>query len=560
MRPLADKLYRLSAGLCALLALGLILVALPASSQRPVRGTRGQASIHRVVNFTELARQRQLAPVPPGPRRSIPFLSPRVVEEVPPEAIEAARAQMALAPPPADVLPRPLSPAPAANFEALPDNGLSIPPDTQGAVGPNHLMVALNSEVRVQNRTGATLSTVSLESFWASTGASGLFDPKLAYDPFNNRWIFTAVSDRQSAGSSLVIGASQTSDPTGTWDLFRVDADAGNVDWADYPSLGFNKDWIVVTLNMFTVAANNFSGVVMFVFSKSAMYTQPATAPFTRFGPSQTGTQAPALTYDNTLSTMYLVRVFNPNFNLPPPTGFLRLSTITGPVGSETLDIDGSFVSTPNPWDASPPGGADFASQQGSAQKIQNNDDRMLALVYRGGSLWASHSAFLPAGGAPTRTAAQWWQFMPTTPTATVQQFGRVEGAADTFFAFPTITVNSRGDALMGFGTFSGSQFAGAGYAFRAAGDPVNTMRPVVTYKAGEAAYFKTFGGSDNRWGDYSATQVDPVNDVDFWTIQEYAKTPFVGGPFDGESRWGTWWAKVSPPAVRKRRAQVISQ
>ena len=38
------------------------------------------------------------------------------------------------------------------NFEALPDNNTSIPPHTNGAAGPNHLMTMLNSEVVIQNK------------------------------------------------------------------------------------------------------------------------------------------------------------------------------------------------------------------------------------------------------------------------------------------------------------------------------------------------------------------------------------------------------------------------
>ena len=33
------------------------------------------------------------------------------------------------------------------------DNGAVIPPDTQGTVGPNHLMAALNSNVTIETRT-----------------------------------------------------------------------------------------------------------------------------------------------------------------------------------------------------------------------------------------------------------------------------------------------------------------------------------------------------------------------------------------------------------------------
>ena len=46
------------------------------------------------------------------------------------------------------------------------------PPDTQGAVGPNHLMVTLNSQVRIQDRSGRALSTVTLSDFWRASAAA----------------------------------------------------------------------------------------------------------------------------------------------------------------------------------------------------------------------------------------------------------------------------------------------------------------------------------------------------------------------------------------------------
>jgi hypothetical protein len=60
-------------------------------------------------------------------------------------------------------------------------------------------------------------------------------------------------------------------------------------------------------------------------------------------------------------------------------------------------------------------------------------------------------------------------------------------------------------------------------------------------YKTGQATYYKTFGGALNRWGDYSATTVDP-GDGSFWTLQEFAYTP--------SNNWGTAWANVAASAV----------
>jgi len=63
-------------------------------------------------------------------------------------------------------------------------------------------------------------------------------------------------------------------------------------------------------------------------------------------------------------------------------------------------------------------------------------------------------------------------------------------------------------------------------------------MEAGATLKAGEAAYFKDFGTGDNRWGDFSSTVVDPVDDTAMWTIQEYAGR---------NNMWGLWWGEVNP-------------
>ena len=62
-------------------------------------------------------------------------------------------------------------------------------------------------------------------------------------------------------------------------------------------------------------------------------------------------------------------------------------------------------------------------------------------------------------------------------------------------------------------------------------------MRAGIVLKAGEAPYFKDLGTGDNRWGDFSSTVVDPLDDLSLWTLQEYAAT---------NNNWGTWWGEVS--------------
>jgi hypothetical protein len=80
---------------------------------------------------------------------------------------------------------------PCINFNALNDDGTSFPPDVNGAVGFDHLVTTLNTEVRVQNKQGGVISTVSLTGFWNGLGGhTDIFDPKITYDPYDRRWIF----------------------------------------------------------------------------------------------------------------------------------------------------------------------------------------------------------------------------------------------------------------------------------------------------------------------------------------------------------------------------------
>ena len=75
--------------------------------------------------------------------------------------------------------------------------------------------------------------------------------------------------------------------------------------------------------------------------------------------------------------------------------------------------------------------------------------------------------------------------------------------------------------------------------------DPPGTVRTVDVIKDGESYYTKFFSGKRNRWGDYSATVVDPVDDNTFWTIQEYAAMRV--GTDSSSGRWGTWWGQINP-------------
>jgi len=77
------------------------------------------------------------------------------------------------------------------------------------------------------------------------------------------------------------------------------------------------------------------------------------------------------------------------------------------------------------------------------------------------------------------------------------------------------------GDLALGYSASSTTIHPQIRYAGRLVTDPINTLGQ------GEATLFSGTGSQtgSNRWGDYSALTVDPVDDCTFWYTQEYYAT-----------------------------------
>ena len=424
------------------------------------------------------------------------------------------------------------SPLPDADFLGLEDTGGSIPPDVNGAAGPNHLMVTLNTSFRILDKEGNNIADVSIGGFWAGLpGAGNVFDPKIMYDPYEDRWILVEPSSSDVGSSRLFVAVSENSDPTGNWFLYAFDSDPDNQYWFDYPSYGFNKKWITVSGNMFGAG---FGYNVLFVFDKAALYNNAEEVSYTRFSIFNGFTIVPSIVYDPDLEDMYMVNNAGGNSG---GNGYLNLWKVTGDLGNEEV-LDMGLIGTPNPWENWIGNSGNFAPQLDTEDKINSGDGRIQGLIYRNGHLWCAHHVFLPINN-PTHSAIQWWQL---STDGVILQRGRIEDETGLYhYTFPSIAVNAKEDVMIGYGSFSSEQYASSSYSFRYADDPLNEMRDSYQYKDGLAKYVKTFGGARNRWGDYTATCVDPSDDLDFWTLQEFADLPT--GSTD---HWSTWWAMIN--------------
>jgi hypothetical protein len=548
----------------------------------------------------------------------VPQPPPNMRKGVPIAASSASRAH-ALAAPLSGTGP---SPGPSRTFKAEFLSGTSIPPDTMGAVGSTHIVAVTNDRMRIFNRDGVELSRMTLTAFWAGVTIKGAtiaaFDPKVFFDRFNNRFILVASGNGQGVNSGAMFAVSQTADPTGLWNRYSVAADpastAAGGHWIDYPSVGHNKNWIVIDENVFNfgTAGGGFFGTQIYVLDKQAAYSNTlssinlfqgdfnATCLSSATPETEVAcgfTMAPAITEDNTTDTEYMVEDWD---NV---AGQLRLSKLTGTPSAPLITVGTQFPQSPNSWQFNAARITTAGTQSGgylpqrqlaanltSGTRIMANDSRIQNSVLRNGKLWTTHTVMLAstptaagtgfsAANPDNHSGIQWWQIDPTIETGLSTaplQRGRIEdatadnchdgaGATKTaapcsnsvlnqhgeFFAFPNITVNQSEDVLIGFSRFSGLTYPNSSYAIRRSSDPVNTMRDPIIYRPGQANY-NIGGGSgaarQNRWGDYSSAQTDPLNDTDFWAVQEYAGTQrndFLAPSYAGP--WETWWALVKP-------------
>jgi len=108
-------------------------------------------------------------------------------------------------------------------------------------------MITLSSQVRIQNKQGGEISTVSLDKLLGRGAHSQPGRVRSSYylRTLCRRFVFVAEANPDGTNSGLLVAVSQSTDPTGNWNrlLHRCDTSFPPVS-ADSPHVGFNKDWI----------------------------------------------------------------------------------------------------------------------------------------------------------------------------------------------------------------------------------------------------------------------------------------------------------------------------
>jgi hypothetical protein len=391
-----------------------------------------------------------------------------------------------------------------------------IVPDTMGAVGPNHIVELINGRYAAYSKSGVQQSAKTLDEFWIDAGITPVdfaFDPRVLYDAASGRF-FAVAADNPRNANSFLLAVSNTSDPTAGWNGFQIDSDADDTHWADFPLLGLGNDVVTVSANMFGLAGASTTVSFIVLPKNDLLLPTPTVANATFFenvNANSTGfAPQPIVDLDNGNLPLPILSSFNKS------TGFLKTSSIGGTPLLPTLNTAGGFIPVTSRGD--PPD----IDQPGPKANIDAGDTRFGSSVIqqqiagRGhASLWGVQSVNI--GG---RAAIEWYEI--DTATNAVLQSGTISHAS-LGFNYPSIAVNDFGDVVIGFSGGDPDTFMSTYVAVGHTKEGITTFDPVTQTHAGVADYENLDSDGRNRWGDYSATVIDPTDQQRIWTFQEFA-------------------------------------
>lgn len=456
-----------------------LLVALPAFAQEIIHPTElGSAT------FAELASVDLPERAPRT--RAHRFLPPFDVRVAPATDAQAVIANAAIPAPPMQL-----------SFTSGTSRQLT-PADASGAVGKSHVIGVYNNAIIIHDRAGAVLGVATLRQFFASSGAIGdQYDPRTAYDSMHDRWIVMAIDDEES----LIFAVSENGDPLGTWRRYAIEA--SNV--FDFSRIALTRDHVILG----TCSGVSFNDTSeFFVIAKTALYGSTSRPPITRYVFSGDPSVVPV--HGEGATTAYAV------------------SADSGGIAVGPLDGTTGMTWIPSPWHIPQP---DLLLPQLGDGPLVYAERQVESAVYRNGFIYAVISA--GQIGATGSTAIVWVRVDAQTMTSTWGVIGDPKGSVS--YAYPSIAANEGGAFLVGFGTFSSTQYPSAAYVY---GDLFGRTSDAVLIRAGETPVSIT-----DRWGDYTTTVSDPIAPANFWTLQIVSTN----------GTWGTLWAHVEAPTPRRR-------
>lgn len=422
------------------------------------------------------------------------------------------------------------------SFLGIPQTN-SIPPDPIMAVGPQHIIIMVNTSFRIFDKSGNVLKTITAQNFLNSIAPNtGPNDPQIVYDQYSKRFFMLWMTSPTDADHQHLIAVSKDSNAMGDWYMWSTSAvnvgDSSTASWGDYPALSVDQNAVYLTSNQFTLplATSAFKYTKLRIFDKSKLIANNggviSWVDFWDFKDPQTLTNPGNIRPMNGYSPSS--KSFMMNVAGTSPGAYMTVWTIDNPA-STTPSINPKNVSVVQ---YSTPGNANQLG--GGSPLIESGASRIRAnLVYRDSSLWAVHSI---ANGS--YSAVRYVRINPYTNTALEDQ---ALGQTGYWHFYPAIMVDKDQNMLMTFSRSGSNEYAGAFVAGRKKNDPAG-ISTSVPMREGQGNYVLTFGGTRNRWGDYSGIGLDPSDNSVMWTHTEFATN---------SNTWSTWISssKIGPLA-----------
>lgn len=398
--------------------------------------------------------------------------------------------------------------------DAVEDGSIPLPPDTIVAVGPNNVIEATNAIIRMSSRTNTSVILQSYRNHFKTK--DDYFDPKVIFDRFTNRFVIIGlIFNDNPRKSALFISISKSPNPASLeasdWCNYRL-ATVLEGSWADFPAVGVNENFLVVTTNQFGFADSRFKSVVVRAISKNVFNNAsscPAisTTKFVLKDGSSFTLQPAVHNSSGNLASKPLYMVSNLNGS---STIYFLWRLTANPTQLSKIQLEGSgFDSPPN------------ARQKGGGALLDTGDDRVLQTVFRNGEIWAVHSTACRIGSSTTNVSCvRVIRFAPTDSGASVD-LEKTYGVLNQFIWMPAIAVNKNGDAAVVFQRSSQSLFLSS--AVNGKKNSVVNFDNLSVVKGGTCHYELVPTGGTNRTGDYTGAQVDPIDDVTFWLAAEFS-------------------------------------
>ena len=406
----------------------------------------------------------------------------------------------------------------------------SIPPDPHMAVGPNYIITTVNTQFAIFDKNGNKIKTIDGTN-WLSTSVPDpgiVTDPKVIYDHFSKRFVLVWLTVNQGSvkSSYWTVSVSHDSTPLGTWYTWALPCnlngttEAGN--FGDYEGLGFDKDCIYITGNMWNLTTSTYNYSKLRIIPKAQLYANSAGAVSwwdiwnIRVPGSSLATTGirPSITFGNP-NEYYLIFCSGLNGNV------FSLFKLTNPLTAPLLKgVNVPVTAYFTAPDVNQLGGSGDYLIDGGSSAIRNEP------VYRDGFLWVVHSVRNPLSSVYSSVH---YVVIDVATGTTVEDY--VFGDPGYWHNYPAVMVDKDQNMAITYSQSDTGGYIGAYYTSRLATDPVG-LQPSKPLQKGKGNYVLTYGGTRNRWGDYNGIALDPADNYNIWMFTEYAS---------GTNQWGTW-------------------